>query len=123
MYHHLKVISKTNYLEKTCLLLASWKSLRAESGAESVNKYGSEDPDPYQNFTVPEQGALFTGVQFLHAKCESNREKIRVSIFKEARRNFKSTFRDITYAKTIGAYTEGTGTELIFKAFKKLFIS
>ncbi len=44
-----------------------------------------------------------------------------VRIFKEASRNFKSTFQDIEDAKnlkTIGAYTENT--DLIFKAFKKI---
>ncbi len=46
-----------------------------------------------------------------------------VRIFKEASRNFKSTFQDIEDAKnlkTISAYTESTGTDLIFKAFKKI---
>jgi hypothetical protein len=47
-----------------------------------------------------------------------------VIIFKEASRNFKSTFQDIEDAKKlkpIGVYTEST--DLILKAFKKLFIS
>ncbi len=43
-----------NKLEKTYLLLASWKSLakRAEYGVRSVNQvcgFKDPDPDPYQN--------------------------------------------------------------------------
>ncbi len=42
-----------------------------------------------------------------------------VRIFKEASRNFKSTFQDIEDAKTIGAYTESW----FLRPSNKLFIS
>jgi hypothetical protein len=44
-------------ISKKLLLLTSWRSLtkKAGSGSESISqRYGSADPDPYQDFMVPQ---------------------------------------------------------------------
>ncbi len=49
-----KVLCKKTLKQKNYLLLASWRSItkREESGSVS-QRYGSADPDPYQNVTDP----------------------------------------------------------------------
>jgi hypothetical protein len=67
---------KKNLDRKNIFLFASWRTRRAWSGSGSVSqRYGSEDPDPYQyiNVTDPEHWFLVTeqglGIKFLQFSC------------------------------------------------------